>query len=72
MGHLKEDGMATLGEQSITFESWATKMHKNFERCFWIPESEKDDNDFIIHKDHIHRRGIYKDVFKSSDVYTDY
>ena len=47
-------------------------MHKNFERCFWVPENEDDDKEYVIEKDHIHRRGIYKDVFKSTDKYTDF
>ena len=26
----------------LTFKEWADKIHENFERCYWIPESESD------------------------------
>ena len=47
-------------------------MQNNFEKCFWIPENTAQDKSHIINTDHVHRRGIYKDVYKSSDNFTDY
>jgi glycogen debranching enzyme len=43
MGVLKQDGVETPGDQTITFKAWADKMHRNFEKCFWIPETELED-----------------------------
>jgi len=47
-------------------------MHACFEYCFWIPVDKLDDKKYDINSDLVHRRGVYKDVYKSSDGFTDY
>lgn len=59
-------------EKNITYKDWALKLQKNFEPCFWVPLDEEKDKDYDIDKTLVNRRGIYKDVYKSSDGYTDY
>jgi glycogen debranching enzyme len=59
-------------DQDVRFEDWANKMKSNFERCFWIPESPSEDSQYDINKSLVNRRGIYKDVYGSTDQYTDY
>jgi len=47
-------------------------MLNNFERCFWIPEQPGEDKHYDIYTKMVNRRGIYKDVYRSTHVYTDY
>lgn len=71
-GILKVSGVKINGKEEIKFRDWALKMYDNFEKCFWIPEDKKDDGLYDINAEHVHRRGVYKDVYKSSDAFTDY
>jgi len=59
-------------EKFITFQDWSSKIRKNFEKCFWIPVKKEDDKHFDIKTKLVNRRGIYKDVYKSEDGFTDY
>jgi glycogen debranching enzyme len=56
----------------LEFKSWADKIKNKFEECFWIPTDVKEDSKYKINAKLVHRRGIYKDVYKSSQEYTDY
>lgn len=57
----------------MTYLEWAELIKTNFEKCFWIPiNSDDDDQEYIIDKHLVNRRGIYKDVFGSSEKHTDY
>ena len=47
-------------------------MRDNFEKCFWIPEDKKEDSSYDVQPKLVNRRGIYKDVYGSSDKFTDY
>jgi len=58
--------------QEWTYKEWADKIELNFERHFWIPVSESEDHKFVIDKKYVRRRGIYKDVLRSSQPHTDY
>lgn len=55
----------------ITFEHWNDLLQKNFEKCFYVPldgeEGKYDIDDHIVH-----RRGMYKDLYRSSSAYEDY
>jgi len=59
-------------DMDVSFSDWAGKMKANFERCFWVPAERHEDNKYDINPKLINRRGIYKDVYGSSDQYTDY
>ena len=54
------------------FEDWAAKMKSNFEKAFWIPTDSHQDHQHDIKSNLVNRRGIYKDVYGSTDQYTDY
>lgn len=56
----------------VTFADWAGRMKANFERCFWIPADRGQDRDHDIVPKLVNRRGVYKDVYGSSDLFTDY
>jgi len=57
---------------TVSFDDWANKMKQNFERCFWVPTERHEDNKYDINTKLVNRRGIYKDVYGSTDLYTDY
>ncbi|PYH49928.1 glycogen debranching enzyme [Aspergillus saccharolyticus JOP 1030-1] len=62
-----------LGEgKSITFKSWAARIKENFERCYYIPLSPEEDAQYVIDRNVVNRRGIYKDLYKSGKPYEDY
>lgn len=68
---INQAGVQT-GRGLVKFGDWANKMHDNFERCFWIPQRPNEDNKHDVDARMINRRGIYKDVYGSSEKYTDY
>jgi len=47
-------------------------MKANFEKAFWVPTDSHQDSQHDIKANLINRRGIYKDVYGSTDAYTDY
>ncbi|KAE8419432.1 glycogen debranching enzyme [Aspergillus pseudocaelatus] len=44
----------------------------NFERCYYIPVSPNEDSRYDVDTKVVNRRGIYKDLYKSSKPYEDY
>lgn len=77
VARLIQDGLYTnRGVQAdgkeISFEDWAARIRDNFERCYYIPVNPDDDPEYEVDKNIIHRRGIYKDLYKSSTPFEDY
>lgn len=56
----------------ITFEDWASRIKKNFERCYHVPEDPDEDHNYDVNSGIINRRGVYKDLYKSGKPYEDY
>ena len=56
----------------MKYSEWSYLMKYNFEKCFWVPLNEEEDHLFEINKSLVNRRGIYKDVYRSSHGFTDY
>ncbi|KAK2628285.1 hypothetical protein QTJ16_002931 [Diplocarpon rosae] len=56
----------------ITFNDWASRIKKNFEKCYYIPLDAKDDKNYDVNTDIVNRRGIYKDLYRSGKEYEDY
>lgn len=58
----------------VTWDEWAQKIQKNFEKCYWIPLDSNEDKDFVIDPKLVTRRGVYKDVFgtPSDRAHADY
>jgi glycogen debranching enzyme len=73
-GSYKYAGVSTdkLDAKQITFSEWASKIQKNFERCYYIPLDAKDDINYVINTKVVNRRGIYKDLYRSGKEYEDY
>lgn len=59
------------GSQFSYFD-WSQLIKDNFERCFWVPSNPSEDDNYEIEANYVARRGIYKDVFRSTHKYTDY
>ncbi|KAK2879423.1 hypothetical protein FQN49_000883 [Arthroderma sp. PD_2] len=58
--------------KSITYADWAAKIKSSFERCYYIPDNPADDGQYDVDGKIIHRRGIYKDLYRSGKPYEDY
>ncbi|KAK0734496.1 glucanotransferase domain of glycogen debranching enzyme-domain-containing protein [Lasiosphaeria miniovina] len=56
----------------VTFEGWASLIKSNFERCYFVPISPSEDSAYDINTSVVHRRGIYKDLYRSGKEYEDY
>lgn len=59
------------GVSQRKFGDWADLIKSNFEDRFYISRDSHYDNDYSDQK-YVNRRGIYKDTYLSSSVYTDY
>ncbi|KAJ8604632.1 hypothetical protein MRB53_041730 [Persea americana] len=72
-GQYKYEGVKMSGSGDfITFKDWATKIKQNFERCYYIPLDPSKDGEYDVNSKIINRRGIYKDLYRSSKEYEDY
>lgn len=71
-GIFKYDSVVNQHGDKVTFKEWNQLMIDNFERCFYVPEDPKDDSNYDINPSIVHRRGIYKDLYRSSKEYEDY
>ncbi|KAK0748338.1 glucanotransferase domain of glycogen debranching enzyme-domain-containing protein [Apiosordaria backusii] len=71
-GKHKESGVRKADGSKISFKDWAALIKKNFERCYFVPISAKDDKNYDVNPAIINRRGIYKDLYKSGKEYEDY
>lgn len=68
----KHGGVKTDSGENITFEDWASRIERNFERCYYVPVNPKDDSLYDINTAIVNRRGIYKDLYRSGKEYEDY
>lgn len=60
------------GKKAISFAAWADKIKANFERTYYVPRTPEEDANYDVNPKIINRRGIYKDVYRSSKEYEDY
>ncbi|OAC97710.1 glycoside hydrolase family 133 protein [Mucor lusitanicus CBS 277.49] len=67
--HVKTDGG---DEKTITFKYWNDLLQKNFERVYYVPQEPAQDKDYDVISKIVNRRGIYKDVYKATEAYTEY
>lgn len=66
------DGVLLADQSSLTYKKWAELIDSNFERHFWIPNDMADYSKYLVDSKLINSKGIYKDVFNSSDPYHEY
>ena len=59
-------------DSHIMFAQWASTLKKNFERCYYVPLDAKQDRAYEINSALVRRRGIYKDLYRSSRETEDY
>ena len=71
-GKYKLGGVKSFSDRSVSFEEWASKIKRSFERCYYIPQDSKDDSKYDINTAIVNRRGIYKDLYRSEKEYEDY
>ncbi|KAI9872989.1 MAG: hypothetical protein M1830_000959 [Pleopsidium flavum] len=71
-GSYRYKGVKTSEEREVTFHEWASKIEKNFERCYYVPPDPKEDAQYDLNTAIVNRRGIYKDLYKSGKEYEDY
>ncbi|KAI5804214.1 hypothetical protein DFH27DRAFT_481099 [Peziza echinospora] len=50
----------------IAFADWAARIKANFEKSYYIPLDPAEDSKYLITKELVRTRGIYKDLFGSS------
>lgn len=63
---VKQDG------EKISLEAWNDLLQENFEKKFYVPKDPAQDKFYDILPNVVNRRGIYKDLYKSSKPYEDY
>ncbi|ODH26713.1 glycogen debranching enzyme [Paracoccidioides brasiliensis] len=71
-GRYKYAGVTTNSNETIKFSEWAQRIQSNFDRAYYIPVLSSHDAQHDIDPTIVHRRGIYKDLYKSSSPYKDY
>ncbi|KAG2178648.1 hypothetical protein INT44_001801 [Umbelopsis vinacea] len=71
-GEFKWTGVKDRDGKERTYKEWNDLLQKNFERVYYVPVDKSEDSDYEVLSEIINRRGIYKDVFRSKEPYTDY
>ena len=69
-GYSPHKGVKGEGGKEIDYKLWKKLVQSNFERYYWIPETEEMDSDYKIEKRFVFRRNILKDCL--SDEQFDY
>lgn len=64
--HLQREG------KFVSFADWSALIEAQFERHFHVPEAWEEDGQFVLDRQLIKRRGIYKDTFGSTNASADY
>ncbi|KAG9297134.1 hypothetical protein G9A89_019415 [Geosiphon pyriformis] len=59
-------------KELMHFSEWNNLLKKSFEKYFYIPVDPKEDSKYDIQSHMVHRRGIYKDTYRSTNAHTDY
>ncbi|KAL8822075.1 MAG: hypothetical protein Q9191_007183 [Dirinaria sp. TL-2023a] len=71
-GQYQFSGVNLSTQKEITWQTWANLILTNFERCYYVPLDASKDPKYDINSSIVNRRGIYKDLYRSSTPYTDY
>ncbi|KAI7871254.1 glycogen debranching enzyme [Spinellus fusiger] len=65
------EGVKVHGKM-ITYQHWNDLLQKNFEKIYYVPKDASEDSQYAVDPRIIHRRGIYKDVWRAVQPYTEY
>lgn len=71
-GNYEWSGVKNANGENVSFEDWAQKIRQHFEVCYYVPIDQEDDAQYDVDSSIIHRRGIYKDLYRSGKRYEDY
>ncbi|KAI9850375.1 MAG: hypothetical protein M1838_005765 [Thelocarpon superellum] len=71
-GHFAHAGVTTGDGRDVTYLEWASLIRDHFERCYYVPTSPDEDAAFDVNPAVVHRRGIYKDIYRCGQEYEDY
>ncbi|KAI8889108.1 glycoside hydrolase family 133 protein [Backusella circina FSU 941] len=71
-GEYQWKSVTLANEETKTFRQWEELLQNHFERIYYVPKDSSMDQDYEIISDIVHRRGIYKDVIRSSEPFTEY
>ncbi|KAF5101168.1 hypothetical protein D0Z00_001014 [Geotrichum galactomycetum] len=71
-GLLKHDYVVNQHGDRVTFQAWDDKIQEAFEYAYYVPLNAEDDSQYDIDSHVVHRRGIYKDLYRSTNTYEDY
>ncbi|KAF1815982.1 hypothetical protein P152DRAFT_479814 [Eremomyces bilateralis CBS 781.70] len=69
---LATNGVEKPDGSTVTWSEWAKLIKDNFERCYYVPSNESEDQGHDVEPELINRRGIYKDLYRSGKPYEDY
>lgn len=61
-----------INHRTITWKAWSDFICQHFERCYYVPQDPTRFGKYAIIEKHVRRKGIYKDIFKSSKPRSDY
>lgn len=71
-GQFKYTTVETQDGKTVTLKEWNDKIQKSFEYAYYVPIEPEDDSKYDIDSHVVHRRGIYKDLYRSSNTFEDY
>ncbi|KAI9024463.1 glycogen debranching enzyme [Phycomyces nitens] len=63
---------AQVKDKTVSYQHWNDLLQKNFERIYYVPKDPSEDKAYDVDPRIVHRRGIYKDVWKATKPYTEY
>lgn len=66
------DSVTNQHGDTVRFADWERKLQRSFEKAYYVPKNHKQDILFDVDSKIIHRRGIYKDLYRSGKPYEDY
>ncbi|KAI9485861.1 MAG: glycogen debranching enzyme [Benjaminiella poitrasii] len=58
--------------KTISYKYWNDLLQDNFERVYHVPLDPESDSQYDVITKIINRRGIYKDVYRATEAYTEY
>ncbi|KAI3632832.1 hypothetical protein MIR68_008907 [Amoeboaphelidium protococcarum] len=65
-------GVKLANGDVLAYEKWDKLLMDSFEKHFYIPLSQEDDAKYVVEKELVQRRGIYKDTVGASKAHGDY
>jgi glycogen debranching enzyme len=65
-------GIQLANNPFISWEDWSAQMRSSFEKYFYVPVEEEETEGFILDRNFVRQRGIYKDTVGSELHFSDY